>query len=86
MTKSPFLGLHINDFEKGLLVAIFSPILLQIASICNAVATGSPMPAIDLALLAKVAVASGAGYLVKNLLSNSQGTLFNTEPKPPVTQ
>lgn len=78
---SKIFNLQLNDFEKGLIVAIFSPALLQIAAICNAITTSQPIPTIDWNLLVKVSIASGAGYLVKNLLSNSQGQFLQAEPK-----
>ena len=78
--NSPFFKLHLNDFEKGLLVALFSPALVQIAALCNAVVASQPIPPLDFALLLKVSLASGAAYLIKNLLSNSEGKFLQPEP------
>ena len=76
--NSVFLKLGLNDFVKGLIVAILSAVL------------GTIKPALDAGTMLDMSVLKGAGmagliaggaYLMKNLATNSQGKIGPEQPK-----
>ena len=76
MKNSNFLKLNLNDLAKGLVVAFISTALVSVVDILNA---GHLPGAEELKVAASVGLAAAASYLLKNLLTNSQGNLFKSE-------
>ena len=76
--KSKFLTLNGTDFIKGLVVTMFSAILLSIA---NILAMGTFPNLLQLKAIGFSALSAGIAYIVKNLFTNSQDQLFTAEPK-----
>lgn len=76
MKTSKFLSLNLNDFTKGLMVAIIGAVLGIITSTINA---GSL--AFDWPLIGKTALLSAIAYLTKNLFTNSKQEVFVKEPE-----
>ena len=72
--NSPFLNIDLNDLGKGLLIAVLTSVLTIIYSTVEA---GSL--AFDWNLIATTALTSALGYLLKNLLTNSEGQTFKKE-------
>ena len=72
--NSPFLNIDLNDFAKGLLLAILSSVL---TIVYTTIQTGSLL--IDWKLVGTTALTSAIGYLIKNLFTNSQGQTFKKE-------
>jgi len=67
--RSKFLGLNVNDAVKGIITAFLSAALL---TIYNIIVSGWPTPT-ELLDAARVGLAAAAGYILKNLLTNSDG-------------
>lgn len=66
--------LSLSDVGKGIVVAILAAVGVYVLSVIN-------VPGFDLATLnwgevARVALSSGIGYLVKNLLTDNQGNIL----------
>ena len=76
MKNSNFLKLNVNDLTKGLVVAFISTALVSLVDILNA---GQLPGAAELKVAVSVGLAAAASYLLKNLLTNSQGNLFKSE-------
>jgi hypothetical protein len=72
--NSPFLNIDFKDLGKGLIVAVLTSAL---TIIYNTVEAGSLT--FDWKLIATTAITTGLGYLLKNLLTNSQGETFKSE-------
>lgn len=75
MAASKFLGLTVSDAVKGVITAFLSAALL---TLYNIIVTGWPTTA-ELLDAARVGLASAAGYILKNLLSNSDGEFLKKE-------
>lgn len=71
--NSPFLKLNFNDLIKGVIVAILSAFLTAILQILesNSLPTWEQLKSIGI-----VSLIAGASYLIKNLLSNTNGEVF----------
>lgn len=71
--NSPFLKLNFNDLIKGVIVAILSVFLTAILQILesNSLPTWEQLKSIGM-----VSLIAGASYLIKNLLSNTNGEVF----------
>lgn len=76
MKQSNFLGLNLADIVKGLLMAILTPVLVTIQLSVEAGILTFNWHAIAIS-----AVAGGVGYIIKNLLSNSDGIPLAKERK-----
>ena len=74
---SNFLKINIQDVGRGLLVAVFSAVLKFLYDFV--VANGLNFSVADLNQALNVAVVAMLGYLVKNLLTNSDGEVFAGE-------
>jgi hypothetical protein len=72
--NSPFLNIDLNDFAKGLLLAVLSSVLTIVYS---TIETGSLL--IDWKLVGTTALTTAIGYLIKNLFTNSQGQTFKKD-------
>lgn len=72
--NSTFLNINLNDLAKGLIIAVLTSVLTIIYSTVEA---GSL--AFDWKLIATTALTSALGYLLKNLLTNSEGQYFKKE-------
>ena len=72
---SKFLGLNVSDAVKGVITAFLSAALL---TIYNIIVNGWPTSA-ELLDAARVGLASAAGYILKNLLTNSDGQTLKRE-------
>jgi len=66
--KSKLLRLNIDDFAKGLIVAMLTSVMAVAAESLN---HGSLF--LNWTLIANSAIIGGLGYLSKNLLSNNSG-------------
>jgi len=74
--KSPFLNIDLNDFSKGLLVAVLTSV---ISIIYTTISSGTLN--IDWHFVLSTALTSGLGYIVKNLFTNSNGEPLTKERK-----
>ena len=75
--NSALFRLNLNDFVKGLVVAVLTA---GLGAIAPAVSAG----AITVAVLQTAGwsgLAGGIAYLTKNLVTNSQGEMAKPEPK-----
>lgn len=75
---SKFLGLNWQDALKGLIVAVFTAFLTALIPMLEA-GTWPSKPQLLQAAIAGVTAA--AAYLLKNVLTNSQGQIAKSEPK-----
>jgi hypothetical protein len=74
--NSTFLNLNTKDFIKGLLVAVLSAV---ITILYNTIQTGSLD--FDWKSIGVVALTSALAYIMKNLFTNSTGSLLKKESK-----
>jgi K+-sensing histidine kinase KdpD len=66
-----FLSLNLNDFTKGLIVAVFSAVLgFCYQFIQN---NGLSFTSTDLKEVLTIAILSAMSYLIKNLFTNNKG-------------
>lgn len=72
--NSPFLNIDLNDLGKGLILAVLTSVMTIIYTTVQA---GSL--SFDWKLIATTALTSGLGYLLKNLLTNSEGQTFKKD-------
>lgn len=73
---SNFLNLDVNDLTKGFVVAFLSAALTGIVALLE----NSQLPQIsDLKAAAIVGLTAGLSYLLKNILTNSQGQLLKKD-------
>jgi len=76
MKQSNFLNLNVNDLTKGFIVAFVSAALTGIVAILET----SQLPQIsDLKAAAIVGLTAGLSYLLKKILTNSQGELLKKD-------
>lgn len=75
MAASKFLGLNVSDAVKGVITAFLSAALL---TIYNIISSGWPTSA-ELLDAARVGLAAAGGYILKNLLTNSDGQIAKKE-------
>lgn len=75
--KSQFLSIDLRDVLKGLFIAFLTAFLDGILKVLEAGATFD-WPTIKPVLIAGACAA--ISYLLKNLVTNSQGELFTREP------
>lgn len=66
--------LNLADFGKGLFVAVLAAVAIQLLAVVNT-------PGFDFSLFnwsetARVALASGLGYIVKNFITDKQGNIL----------
>lgn len=71
---SDLFRLNLNDFWKGMIVAVFAAVLTYVASAVNA--PGFSFASLDVNLILKVAVGALVGYLSKNLLTAENGKIL----------
>ena len=74
--RSGFLKLNARDLFRGALIAIASPIMFSVAASLQA---GCLPGLADLRLIFGVGLSAGLTYLIKNLVTNSTGTIAATE-------
>lgn len=74
--NSTFLNLNVNDLIKGLAVAVITSVL---TIIYGTLQTGSL--AFDWSAIATAALTSAIAYLMKNLLTNSEGKMLKKDVK-----
>lgn len=74
--NSTFLNLNVNDLVKGLAVAVLTSVL---TIVYNTLQTGSL--AFDWQAIATAALTSAIAYLMKNLLTNSEGKMLKKDVK-----
>lgn len=72
--RSTLLTLNTSDFIKGLLMAVLSTV---ITIVYQTVEAGSLV--FDWKVIGTMALTSALAYIMKNLLTNSQGQLFSKE-------
>jgi hypothetical protein len=75
MKQSKFLGLNVSDAVKGVITAFLSAALL---TLYNIIVSGWPTSA-ELLDAARVGIAAAAGYILKNLLTNSDDQFLKKE-------
>jgi len=74
--KSGFLSLDTKDFIKGLLLSVFTSV---ISIVYTSVQSGSLV--FDKKTIATTALTTALGYIMKNLLTNSEDKFLKTEGK-----
>lgn len=72
--NSTFLNLNFNDFVKGLAVAVLTSVLTIVYDV---VQTGSLT--FDWKHIGTAAITTAIAYLLKNLFTNSTGTMLKKE-------
>ena len=72
--NSPFLNINFNDLGKGLILAVLTSVLTVIYTTVQA---GSLT--FNWSLIATTALTSALSYLLKNLLTNSEGQTFKKD-------
>jgi hypothetical protein len=75
--NSLFLRLSKSDFVKGFVVAILSA---GLGAIAPAIAAGTIISTAVLQGAGQAGLAGGIAYLMKNLVTNSEGKMFTSEP------
>lgn len=81
MLMSKLGTIHLNDFWKGLLMAVLGAVT---GYIYTAIETGTfDFNKITLLAMAKAGAVAGLSYLLKNLITNSEGKVLKSEPKQP---
>jgi hypothetical protein len=75
--KSKFLTLDIKDIAKGLFIAFLTAVLTGILKILE---TGSEFNWITIKPVIIAGACAAISYIIKNLLTNSDGELFTKEP------
>lgn len=73
--NSPFLTLNTRDFIKGLIVSVLSSVLTIMYQTIQA---GSLT--FDFKAIGTVAIMSALGYIVKNLMTNSNDQFMKKDP------
>lgn len=73
---SKLFNLNANDFAKGLLVAILSPVVTILLQSLDA---GSLT--FDWKMIAKVGIAAGLSYILKNFITNNNGEVAKKDVK-----
>ncbi len=66
--------LNWTDVAKGLVVAVIASVFVYILAALNA--PGFSFVTINYAEIARIALASGIGYLLKNFISSDQGNVL----------
>jgi hypothetical protein len=74
--KSGFLSLDTKDFIKGLLLSVFTSV---ISIVYTSVQSGSLV--FDTKTIATTALTTALGYIMKNLLTNSEDKFMKPEGK-----
>ena len=77
--NSVFLKLNLSDFGKGVALAVIVAVLGALHQILQA--KGFDLSIVDFQAILKVAVTAFIGYLAKNFVTNSEGTLGKAEYK-----
>jgi uncharacterized PurR-regulated membrane protein YhhQ (DUF165 family) len=67
--NSTLFTINARDFAKGLIVAILAAVLTYIAQLINV--PGFSFAGVDWSEIARIAVASGVAYIIKNFLSDN---------------
>ena len=78
MKQAPLFSLGSRDLVNGLVVAFLSSFLTGLVATLEA---GQLPTATELKSSLLVGLAAGISYLLKNLLTNSQGQLLSSENK-----
>lgn len=66
--------LGLADVGKGLVVAVLTAVAMYLLSVLNA--PGFDFATINWAEIARLALSSGLGYLVKNFFTDNQGNIL----------
>jgi hypothetical protein len=74
--NSTFMNLNVNDFIKGLAVAVLTSVL---TIVYNTLQTGSL--SFDWTAIATTALTATIAYLMKNLLTNTEGKMLKKDVK-----
>lgn len=77
--KSKLFRVSLSDLGKGLLVSVLSTVFLAFGSALNA--ENFSFATFDYASLLQVAMVSGMGYIVKQFITNSEGTILGREKR-----
>ena len=77
--KSTFLSLGSKDLVKGLIVSIITAVLVVLQQIVEA--GGIIAIKENINFIMQIAITTGIGYLIKNLLTNSSDKFASTEKK-----
>lgn len=76
MKSSKFLSLDLNDFLKGLIMAVLAAVLAIVKTTIEAGSLNFDFPTIG-----KYALLAALAYITKNLLTNSRDEFAKPEPK-----
>jgi len=77
--SSQLFRVNLGDLGRGLLVAVLSTVFLAFGTALNA--ENFSFASFDYAGLIQVAMASGMAYVVKNFVTDSQGTILGGADK-----
>lgn len=66
--------ISLGDVGRGLVVAVLASVFVYLLAILNA--PGFSFLTIDYAEIARISLASGIGYLAKQLMTSDQGNLL----------
>lgn len=77
--KSKLFNLKLNDWSKGLLVAVVAAVVAAFSTVFDA--DGFNMTQEDFLFVLKAGVISGIAYLVKNFASNDKGKVLKRNGK-----
>lgn len=73
--KNGIFKLSLGDVGRGVIVAIAASVAVYLLAVLNA--PGFDFSTINFAEIARIALSSGIGYLVKNLLTDNQGNILS---------
>jgi hypothetical protein len=73
---SKFLKISINDFWKGFLVAVFTA---PVTMIYQSLMTNPGLFQFDWKQIIGISIAGALGYILKKILTNSEGQILTTE-------
>jgi hypothetical protein len=71
LMNSPTFKLDAKDFLRRLIVAVISPVAVELLNLINM--PGFTFAALDRSILIKIAVGAFLGYIMKNFLSDKDG-------------
>jgi hypothetical protein len=79
MDLSNYFSLNLKDALKGVAVAVVSSVL---TALLTSLESGGLPTGLEWKNIGIVGLTAGVAYIVKNLLTNSEGQLLKSEPKP----
>lgn len=75
---SKLFNLNMNDAIKGLIISVLTAVLTGLLKVFE---SGALPTAADLQQIGIIAITAGLSYLLKNVMTNSDGKLLTPEQK-----